>query len=195
MVNSWSYENTGISLLWYINESTDTGPQQLEREMHCNNWMKCSVEKYHVRFEVANVVRQSCSLHSTYHWVCWHFVLPVVCFRWADTLCRLSWIALRNKIQFRIFRGVPLQSALPSRYHFDEEIVFLLSCDTDLLQFLNPRLTIFLDTTSYFFFFSFQWALITEEQTEKKEFFGSLWFLTQNNNCFGIRRCQLHAQR
>lgn len=78
-------------------------------ETHSSVFLAC----FSPCFCVANVGRQNCSLHSTYHWVSQHFVLPVSFFGWVDGKCKLHWTALRSKIQFHIFRGVPLQSILP----------------------------------------------------------------------------------
>lgn len=111
-------------------QSADAATEQPKKKkkkvhcLHCHSWMKCSVMRHYIVLQVANVVRQSCLLHCTYHWVSWHFILPVGFFRWVYGTCKLSWIVMRSRIRFYISRGVPQQSVFPKRYHFDEGIVF-----------------------------------------------------------------------
>lgn len=164
-----------------------------ERKNHCNRWMKCSVIKHHIVSEVVNVARQNCFLHCTYNWASWHSVLPVAVFRSVDVMCKLNWIVLRNKIQLYILWGVSQQSVFPERYHFWWGDSFYSSCDIDLLQFFNQRLAIILlDAT---FYSKFSVSFNNRGAKRKERFFGTISFLTQNNNCFGIQTCQLHAQR
>lgn len=76
MLKSFSYENTGIRMQT-LQASSQENKQNTnqkeqkkkkeERKIHCNRWMKHSVIKHHVVFEVVNVVRQNLFLHCTYN--------------------------------------------------------------------------------------------------------------------------------
>lgn len=125
--------------------TTTARRKRKKKKNACNNWIKCSVMRYHV---VLQVLRQSCLLHCAYHWVSQHFVRPVGLFR-VDVMRERSWI------QFCIFRG----EEFLCKVFFPISIIlrrtrFYLVMWHWFVAFFKSRLIILLDPTCYFFQFS-----------------------------------------